>query len=722
VVLFRPALACLDSCHFDYETIRSGQLGKLEPADARLNTWILAWVQRSLLHDPASLYDANIFYPARRVLTQSEHLLAQAVTLLPVRALGAGPVGAHQAGAILSALLLGLTTFGLLRGVGASAFAACAAGAAALAMPWRLAEVSHLQLLSAQWFPLVWWLTLRVAGEGRRRRDVVGLALALALQLLSSFYLAYYLAASFVLLVAALWLCGAVARGGFAALGAALAVPAALLVLVALPYVQWSAQVGFLGPRPIESVAPADVLALVAPRFELGWRGRLPLPVSFELPLALCALAAAGAFAAWRAPKDATGARLRGLALGLALLIAAAFVLALGRELAVGDAHLPLPGALLARWVPGYDNLRNPLRWAIPIGIAVPVLAGLGIAWLERLAARPAARAALRAGVVLLWLVSVPWVVLPVRDAWEDQHVRMDGYRALDALGPGAMLELPWPLDPTYNVQVVSRYVQASTLHWRPLVNGISGYVPPSHLLLRQVVQELPGPGALARLHALCAVRFVLLHMEAMAPLEREAWKRAVRSGRVQLAWSDDATWIVELIGYQQAGALQAALVSPAPRERTLTGLSRAPLPQGGASGALVLRGPADWFAANGNGVVDRAALTLRNASDVAWPGLDVQPEGLVRVRYAFVDADGRTVRTDTMPIADDVAPRRALTLGLPVIPPGRAGRYRLRAELVQVQGGEERLLPVTPAELATEVHEIELGGAPPPASPPPAR
>ena len=66
----------------DYATIRAGDLGRLEPSDARLNTWILAWVQRSLLHDPASLYDGNIFHPARRVITQARPLLKPGAPLL----------------------------------------------------------------------------------------------------------------------------------------------------------------------------------------------------------------------------------------------------------------------------------------------------------------------------------------------------------------------------------------------------------------------------------------------------------------------------------------------------------------------------------------------------------------------------------------------------------------------------------------------------------------
>jgi hypothetical protein len=662
-------------------------------------------VQRSLLHDPAALYDANIFYPARRVLTQSEHMLAEAVTLLPVRALGGDAVAVHQAAIVLSALLLALTTFALVRQLTRSSFAAFAAGAAALAMPWRLAEVSHVQLLSAQWFPLVWLATARVAGDGRRARDVVLLSLALGLQLLSSFYLAYYLSASFALLVFALWRSGAVAPGGFKALALALVPPALLFVASALPYLEWGTTVGFLGPRPIESVEPADAWALIAPRFELGWRGRLPLPVSFEIPLAPFAFTLLGLFAAWRGGSDRHARCVRGVALGLALLIGVACVLALGRDWVWGDTRVPLPGALLARWVPGYDNLRNPLRWAIPIGIAVPVLAGVGIAFVERRLRGAAWRAGLYTAVALLWATSLPWAVLPVRDAWERQRSHLDAYRALDALAPGAMLELPWPIVRTVGVDTESLYVLASTLHWRPLANGISGYVPPSYLLLLQIAQDLPEPRAVARLHALTDVRFIVVHFDALPESARVPWEKAVRAGRLSLVWSDDASWIVEVPGHQSAGRLQAALVSPEPRAQTLFGLPRTPLTIAPGEGALVIEGPLRMSASGDHGLTRRVPVTLRNAGPVAWPGLDVQPEGLVRLRYAFLDADGRVVAESSVALADDVPPQRALSLRLPISPPGRPGDYRMRAELVQVLGGEERPLVAVPSvEVAANV------------------
>jgi len=280
------------------------------------------------------------------------------------------------------------------------------------------------------------------------------------------------------------------------------------------------------------------------------------------------------------------------------------------------------------------------------------------------------------------------------------------------------VLELPWPLVRTVGVDTESLYVLASTLHWRPLVNGISGYVPPSYLLLHQLAQDLPEPRAVARLHALVDVRFIVLHVDALSPQTRAPWEAAVRAGRLTRVWSDADTWILEIPDFQRAGRLQAALVSPEPREKTLLGLPRTPLVIAPGEGALAIesREPLLMNVAGSRGVTRRVAVTLRNASEVAWPGLDVQREGLVRLRYAFLDGEGREVLQDSVGLADDVPPRRALSLRLPISPPGRAGDYRMRAELVQVLDGEERPLAVPAVEAAARVSEFSYRGAAAPA------
>jgi hypothetical protein len=130
--------------------------------DPLLNCWILAhgaghWsrILTGDLHAWNELWNANIFYPAPLALAYSEHLTPQAIQVLPVWLVTHNPILCYN--------LLFLSTFFLsaigmylwtreLTGDGPSAFLAGALYAFALC---RWTQLSHLQVLSAQWMPFV---------------------------------------------------------------------------------------------------------------------------------------------------------------------------------------------------------------------------------------------------------------------------------------------------------------------------------------------------------------------------------------------------------------------------------------------------------------------------------------------------------------------------------------------------------------------------------------
>jgi len=711
-----PVILCLDDCLVDHVALRDARFAKMELIDARLNTWILSWVQHSLLTDPTGLFDTNIFYPARNTLTQSEHMLTMAVLTLPLRLFTSNAVPIHQSALVLSSLLLALTTFALVRWLTASTFAAAAAGATAMLMPWRLMELSHLQLLNAQWIPLVWLLMGRIVfGEATHRNSAL-LALALTLQVLSSFYLAYYLLLSCAVLFAVLALTTRIERRAVTALLAAGVVPAVLLLLIAMPYLRWSSGSGFVGPSVFDSVTLADALSITRPRLHLGFRDALPIPASYEIPLAVLGLGVLGLALSSRRPATSADRRRRSFALGLFAIALAAFVLALGRQLEVGDSVLRLPGHWAALVIPGFENLRNPLRWTILIGLASPVLAGVGIFQLQRLVASWRGTAGRRTlalstnvGVVLALLLSLPLLRIPVRDAWEGREHRIDAYRELRALPYGPIMEIPWPLQPNRSTDLSTLYMLGSTLHWRPLTNGMSGYVPRSYLLLRLIAQGLPDPDVLRRIRDLVDVRWLVLHLESLKPGTRRGWDRLVRSGALRRVHADEATWILEVSGWREGGRHMQALVAPRPGPTTLLGLPRTPLALPADAGRLVIQVLGPFRFVGRRALASPVALRIDNASDVAWPGLDPHGEGLVQLRYAFLDAAGETLHRDTVMLTRDVPPKSRISLTVPLFAPPREDVAALRVELVQSLGDEERVLPVRAAEIPVQVIETAM-------------
>src|ERR1044071_7731641 len=135
------------------------------PGDPFINTWILDWDWWATFHQPLSLFQANIFYPAKLPLAYSENLYGIAVVLFPFRALGVPPLAAYNVAMLLGyafsgfgAYLLGWTTTrGWWAGVAAGIFYAF--------VPFRIMHASPVQHVLAGWLAILIVALLRHAGR-----------------------------------------------------------------------------------------------------------------------------------------------------------------------------------------------------------------------------------------------------------------------------------------------------------------------------------------------------------------------------------------------------------------------------------------------------------------------------------------------------------------------------------------------------------------------------
>ena len=722
---FAASLGCADECFIDHAALY-GDFALLARNDTRLNAWILAWVQHSLLTAPGTLFDANSFHPARGTLAGSEHLIGLALQLLPARAFTASAVVLHQLALALSAWLLGLSTFALVRWLVRPAWIAFAAGAVAIAMPWRQLELMHVQMLSAHWIPLLWLLALRgLTGEARRVEAWIFAAI-LALQLLSSYYVAYLATISLgVLAIAAAAQRAVRLRGALRLAGAAL--PAYLLLgAISLPYLARAqrgeiptiAAAAWERPEVGSLLLEATWQTLVPRGLSPAWQDGVFVP-SFAIPATLVALSVVGMALllgsdARRKEAPALLRRQRVVCVSLLCVSLFCFTLMLGNRLHFDARSIELPAGWLARILPGFASLRSPVRWAIPIALAAPVLAGVGLALVcERACARFGPRTGL-ASVALPVLALLAFELRPgslgAEPVWAAPERSRAASAALAALPPGPALELPWEAAGWSLLTSESSIQLASTRHWRPILNGFTAYPPASYDLLSRLARGLPSAATLADLARFTGLRWVVLDHEQLTPDARRAWEAAEAEGRLRRAWSDGWTTILELPETPERGALAAAVAAPSP-ERTLLGVSRAALGAEALAGRLRVTGEVGPASRLGNVRHIPLDLEIENASARDWPGLDPQPEGLVALRYAFADADGAFVSGGVAPLDVDVPAGRSVRVRPIVAAPRAGGRFRLCLDLVQRSGGELRGLPIDPVE-----RTIELADLPPPA------
>jgi hypothetical protein len=228
------------------------------------------------------------------------------------------------------------------------------------------------------------------------------------------------------------------------------------------------------------------------------------------------------------------------LALGAMLSIVFGFVLSLGPDLHIGSGIIHLPYYWLGRFLPGFHAVRNACRFGFIVLFGVAILTGLGFhAMLKAVAGRLPAFTSIRAALTVAALFVVFWEffvdlhteAVPIRPAPE--------YHFLANQAPGTVtLELPtisWKdlssidFEPGASgvasaFEREAEYVYASSFHWQPIMNGISGHVSPLSSEVSSLAVELPSQNAVSAL-AGYGLRLVMVHTAALTAEERAAWQ-----------------------------------------------------------------------------------------------------------------------------------------------------------------------------------------------------
>ena len=178
--------------------------------DALLNMWILGWGAENiprLLTGQISLNDfwhANIFHPEPLALSFSEHLFGLSIQILPIYWLTKNLILSYNLLFISSFVLSGLGMYLLARDLLTDVdrrppaddwrpAAAFVAGLIFAFVPFRIAQVAHIQSLHAQWMPLALYGLRRYTRTGNWR-TLAGASGALLMQNWSNGYYAIYFA------------------------------------------------------------------------------------------------------------------------------------------------------------------------------------------------------------------------------------------------------------------------------------------------------------------------------------------------------------------------------------------------------------------------------------------------------------------------------------------------------------------------------------------------
>ena len=158
--------------------------------DPLFDLYVLKWGVHQIRLGLPDVWDANIFYPTRGALAFSDHLLGPAAQLALFLTVIPNAIAGFNFLFVSSFVASALTTAWVLRRSGLSWTASVLGGWMYAFSSFRLSQMSHLQVLIAQWVPLTLWFWDRLLAE-RRARDAALFLLFYLLNLSGGCYLAY---------------------------------------------------------------------------------------------------------------------------------------------------------------------------------------------------------------------------------------------------------------------------------------------------------------------------------------------------------------------------------------------------------------------------------------------------------------------------------------------------------------------------------------------------
>ncbi len=443
-----------------------------DPGDPFITIWVLDWDWWATLHAPLSLFDANAFYPAKYALAFSENLFGLAILLFPLRAIGIGPILAHNLALIIGFAFCGFGMYLLARRLTGSWIAGFAAGVFYAFVPFRFTHLPHIQHIWGGWLPLM-LLALLAYAELPTRRRAIAFAALFAINGLTNIHYLFFGALATALTAALL-----LPRRAWREL--ALAMLGALAVLAPFLYPYAAAAKLYGMQRTWAEVAHYSAVAS-------DWLpGLIAEPERRLYPGALAYVVALIALVVARKQKPQ---------LTLALLwIVIGFLGSLGLNFAF---HEFLFGA-----VPGFRAVRVPARWAVIAYIGLAILIALATAALAR-RNRWLAWIVPAAFVVTLWASPIRWFLVDPRTPDVDRWLATQRVRAI--------IELPIDTGASEYEALLH-----ATAHHQKMVNGISGFAPPGRDALGALANATPIPDAFVDHLRNLGVELVVVHADSL--------------------------------------------------------------------------------------------------------------------------------------------------------------------------------------------------------------
>jgi hypothetical protein len=503
--------------------------------DSLDTVFAVGWTAQTLASHPAGLFDTNLLHPHKATLALFGHRILLGALAAPLVWITGNPVLGYNFTVFAGLLLAALAGRALAGHLGIGRLGSWSAGALYAFHTYQINEIPRADLLYHGLTALAVLELLKFLKDGRRR-DAWLVGLCMWLQGLASNYLLLYGALVLGLVAAGAVLSATRRRVALKRL-LGLVAPALAAIACFLPILLPQIQADRVYRLTRSLPTGIDGRLFFATSAGNWLYGSLNGPVGLQnngphlVGFLALALALFGLVAALTSTSAADASLLprRVWVIGAAALAALFASLSFGRDVVLFGTRLcPGPYRLLHWYVPGFDRVRIPERFALFMMLFVGLLVGQAVTLLV-------ARARWRWPVVLLAL-AVPLEHLGTLTTTQRVPVGSEVpevYRWLAKTPVQALAEVPADDELGVRRDTVPEYF--SLYHHHPIIHGYVSYRPLMTGLLRRAAVEFPSAMSLA-LFRRVGVDTVLMHHQANDPEElRVRLAESIAAGDLRL-------------------------------------------------------------------------------------------------------------------------------------------------------------------------------------------
>ena len=481
----------------------------IDAPDTHVYIWTLAWDVHAFLNQPLRIFDANIYHPFPHTLAFSENLIGTAFFAAPFIWLTGNMVLGMNMAALITCFLCGVGGYVLARALRLGPGPAFLCGLVYAFAPPRFFKLGQLHTTAMQFIPFTLAFLHLYFDRGGRRYLLLAVG-CFTLQALSSGHAAAFTAVAIVLFIAWRTVFGqppAIRQWlrDFGVAGAYLIAPS---IWMLLPYRLVKEQGGLQWFYTEEALADGRSFLASPTRLhtylQREWLGTTTIndnAIAGLCPGLLVVVMAAVAIAIWR-PR--TREQWRSEATG--------FYAVLGLITTLMFAPPPLGIWRFVYWLPGFNFIRVPPRFAIVTLMCLGVLLAAATDRLTRSLSVPLR--AIAVGLVALLLLgeyfsypfpAVPYTVdIPAVDRWLDTRPK-----------PFVVAEVPVPSPGNWGAyeRMNSNAMLHATAHWQKTIHGYSSMRRPLHNRVYVELTAFPDRRSVDNLREL-GVNYVVVHTD----------------------------------------------------------------------------------------------------------------------------------------------------------------------------------------------------------------